>query len=138
MASTAGLASGTTQPRTAHAQLTGTLSPRQVPSREKQGPAHSTGMRQHSRGYNTSSLHPLPVKMPDTFRLRTHGSNMPLCDLNLCNTHSSPCITGLTSPTRYRSEPTHASRFCFLFDASWGKCHLWCQLEWHCAQSTQA
>ena len=57
-------------------------------------------------------------------------------DLNLCNTHSSPCITGLTSPTRYRSEPTHASRFCSLFDASWGKCHLWCQLEWHIAHST--
>ena len=28
--------------------------------------------------------------------------------------------------------------FCFLFDASWGKCHLRCQIEWHSAQSTQA
>ena len=59
----------------------------------KQGPAHSTGMRQHSRGYNTSSLHPLPVQVPDTFRLRAHGLNMPLCDLNLCNTHSLPCFS---------------------------------------------
>ena len=24
------------------------------------------------------------------------------------------------------------------FNASWGKCYLWCQIEWHRAQSTQA
>ena len=105
------LATGTVQPRTAHAQLTAYPLPTQVPSRVKQGPAHSTGMRQHSRGYNTSSLHPFPVKMPDTFRLRAHGSNMPLCDpvqhAQLIMHHRF-----FTSLTRYCSEPTHASRFC--------------------------
>ena len=49
-------------------------------------------MRQYSRGYNASSLHPLPASQDAWhFRLRTHGSHLPLCDLNPCNMHSLPC-----------------------------------------------
>ena len=92
------LATGSIQPRTAHAQLTGyPLSTPSVFPGEAE-PCQSTGMMQRSRGYNTSSLH---------------------SQLD-------------------RSEPTHASRFCSLFDASWGKCYLWCQLEWHSTHSIQA
>ena len=38
----------------------------------KQAPAHSTGTRQRSWGYNTPSLHPLPSRCK-TFRPRAHG-----------------------------------------------------------------
>ena len=68
--------------------------------------------------------------MPDTFRLRAHGSHMPLCDLNLCNMHSSPCITGFIRAHT-------CSRFCLVL-MPLGASYLWCQIEWHHVQSTQA
>ena len=70
-----------------------TLLPLQVPSQVKQRPAHSTGTRQRSSDYNTSGLHPLPSRCY-TLRPRAHGLNIPLCDLNLYNTHSR--LTGFT------------------------------------------
>ena len=48
---------------------------------------HSIALRVAS-GYNTSNLHPIPAKMPDTLRLSTHGSNMALCDLT-CATRTA-------------------------------------------------
>ena len=131
------LASGTVQPRTEHAQLTlYPLSPLGAfPGEAGSCPLYRNGAVQ---AYNTSSLHPLPVKMPDTFRLRAHGLHMPLCDLNLCNMHRLPM--------HHRFHLSHSVLFwahtckSFLpyFDASCGKCYLWCQIEWHRAQSTQA
>ena len=109
-----GQASGTVQPRTEHAQLTLYPLPTLSAFPGEAGPCPLYRNEAVQSWLQTSSLHPLPVKMPDTFRLRAHGSHMPLCNLNLSNMHSLPCITGFTCFTRYCSEPTHASRFCLI------------------------
>ena len=59
---------------------------------------------------------PAPSPCQDAWHLQTartwlaHAS----FDLNLCNMHRLPRITGFTCLTRYCSEPTHASRFCLI------------------------
>ena len=115
----------------------GTLSQPQVPSRVKQSPAHSTGMRQYSRGYSTSSLHPLPAKMPDTLNCEHMARTclFAIWTLATCTAHHA-----------HRFHLSHSVLFwahtckSFLphFHASWGKCYLWCWIEWHRAQSIQA
>ena len=72
------------QPRTEHAQLTLYPLPTLGAFPGEAGPCPLSGMRQYSRGYNTSSLRPLPVKMPDTFKCAWEAKHFP--SESLCQT----------------------------------------------------